>query len=69
MIDWTKTEQGLPAIVAAIFSTMVACWNLGMPRLVFPPELAPIDARRLSRPSRYAKLSDPNGGHSAGQFL
>jgi hypothetical protein len=41
MIDWIKTAQGVAAIVAAIFATMVAWWNLGLPRLVFSPE-API---------------------------
>jgi hypothetical protein len=34
MIHWIKTAQG----VAAIFATMVARWNLGLPRLVFSPE-------------------------------
>ena len=43
MIDWIKT--GLAAMVAAIFATMVAWWNLGLPRLVFSPELAPSRAK------------------------
>jgi len=44
MIDWIKTAHGLAAIVAAVFATMVAQWNLGLRRLVFSPE-APIHAR------------------------
>ena len=44
MIDWIKTAQGVAAISAAIFATMVAWWNLGLPRLVFSPELARIHA-------------------------
>jgi hypothetical protein len=44
MIDWIKTAQGVAAIVAAIFATMVAWWNLALPRLVFSPE-TPIHAR------------------------
>jgi hypothetical protein len=31
--------------VAAIFATMVAWWNLGLARLMFSPEPAPIHAR------------------------
>jgi hypothetical protein len=38
MIDWIKTVHG----IAAIFATVVAWWNLGLPRLVFSPELAPV---------------------------
>jgi hypothetical protein len=38
MIDWIKTAQGVVAIAAAIFSTLVAWWCLGLPRLVFSPE-------------------------------
>ena len=34
MIDWIKVAQGWPPIIAAILSTMVACCNLGLPRLV-----------------------------------
>ena len=33
MIDWIKTAQGVAAILAAIFATMVAWWNLGLPLL------------------------------------
>jgi hypothetical protein len=33
------------AIVGAILATMVAWWNLGLPRVVFWPELAPIHRR------------------------
>ena len=29
MIDWIKTAHGVAAIVAAVFATMVAWWNLG----------------------------------------
>ena len=35
MIDGIKTAQGVAAIAAAIFGTMVAWWYLGLPRLVF----------------------------------
>jgi hypothetical protein len=45
MIDWIKTAQAVAAIVAVIFATMGVWWNLGLPRLVFLPELAPIHAR------------------------
>ena len=34
MIDWIKTAHGVTAIVAAMFATMVAWRNLGLPRLV-----------------------------------
>ena len=44
MIDRIKTAQGLTVIVAAS-ATMVAWRNLGLARLVFPPELAPIHAQ------------------------
>jgi hypothetical protein len=40
MIDWIKTAQGVAAIIAAICATMVAWWNLDLPRLVFSPELS-----------------------------
>jgi hypothetical protein len=43
MIDWIETAQGVAAIIAAVFASMVAWWNLGLPRLVFSPE-APIPA-------------------------
>ena len=61
MIDWIKTARGVAAIVAVIFATMVACWNFGLPRLVFSPELAPIHARiealeRLNRNTRLRVL-------------
>jgi hypothetical protein len=45
MIDWIKTIQGIAAIVAVIFATVVAWWNLGLPRLVFSPELPPVHRR------------------------
>ena len=45
MIDWIKTAQGVAAIIAAVFASMVAWWNLGLPRLVFSPELALIHRR------------------------
>jgi hypothetical protein len=48
MIDWIKTAQGVAAIVAAIFATVVVWWNLGLPHLVFSPELAPQIARAIS---------------------
>jgi hypothetical protein len=40
MIDWIKTIQGIAAIVTVIFATVVAWWNVGLPRLVFSPEAA-----------------------------
>jgi hypothetical protein len=58
MIDWIKTVQGVAAIVAAVFPTMVAWWNLGLPRLVFSPELASI-----LPPDRGARAVQPR--HSA----
>ena len=52
MIDWIKTAQGVAAIMAAIFATMIAWLNLGLPGLVFSPE-APIEAlERLNRDTR-----------------
>ena len=56
MIDWIKTAHGLAAIIAALFASMVAWWNPGLPGLVFSPE-APIHARiealeRLNRDTR-----------------
>jgi hypothetical protein len=40
MIDWIKTAHGVAAIVAGIFATIVAWWNLGLLRLAFSPEAA-----------------------------
>jgi hypothetical protein len=45
MIHWIKTTQGIAAIVAAIFATMVVWWNLGLPRVVFSLELPAIHRR------------------------
>ena len=60
MIDWIKTAQGLAAIIAALFASMVAWWNLGLPRLVFSPE-APIHTRieTLERLNRDIRLLMP----------
>jgi hypothetical protein len=44
MTDWINTAQEMAAMVAAIVASMVAWWNLGLPRAVFSPE-APIHAR------------------------
>ena len=44
MIDWIETIQGIAAIFAVIFATMVAWWPLCLPGLVFWPE-APNHAR------------------------
>ena len=41
MIDRTRTVHG----IASIFATVVAWRNLGLPRLMFSSELAPIYAR------------------------
>ena len=62
MIDWIKTAQGVAAISAAIFATMVAWWNLGLPRLVFSPELAPIHRRieALEQFNRDSRLLVPD---------
>jgi hypothetical protein len=45
MINWIETVRGIATIVAAIFATVVAWWNLRLPRLVFSPELAPMHRR------------------------
>jgi hypothetical protein len=45
MIDWDQAAQRVAAIVAAVFRTMVAWWDLALPRLVFSPELAPVHRR------------------------
>jgi hypothetical protein len=42
MIDWIRTVQGIAAIVAVIFATLVTWWNPGLPRLVFSPQQAPV---------------------------
>ena len=39
-------HAGVAVIVAAIFATIVPWWNLGLPRLVFSPELAASSADR-----------------------
>jgi hypothetical protein len=52
MIDWIKTAEGLAAIVAAIFATMIAWSNFGLPRVVFSLERAPIWAAANGPPSR-----------------
>jgi hypothetical protein len=66
MIDWIKTAQMVAAIVAAIFATMVAWWNLRLPRLVVSPELAPIHARiealeQFNRDTRLLVPTRPGG--------
>lgn len=38
MIDWIKTAQGVAALVAAVFATMVVWCNLGLPRWRLCPE-------------------------------
>jgi hypothetical protein len=51
MLAWLKTAQGLAAIVAAIVATMLAWWNLGLPRLVFdvtPGDSCELIARQTS---------------------
>jgi hypothetical protein len=58
IIDWIRTAQGVAAIVAAIFATMVAWRNRGLPRLVVSPEPAPI-----SRRDQGARAAQP--GHPA----
>ena len=41
----TPGDGAVPVvIIAAVFASMVAWWNLGLPRVVFSPE-APTDAR------------------------
>jgi hypothetical protein len=44
MTDWINTAQEMAAMVAAIVASMVAWWNLSLPRAVSSPE-APIHAR------------------------
>ena len=52
MIAWIKTAQRVAAIVAAIFATMLAWWNPGLPRLVPSPEqmsdMQPVDLNSAS---------------------
>jgi hypothetical protein len=58
MIDWIKATHGVVASVPAVFSTMVACCNLGLLRLVFSPDPAPIHRRveALEQFNRDARL-------------
>ena len=69
MIDWIKTAQGGAAIIAAVFATMVAWWNLGLPRLVFSPEQTsdtlPIDlnSAALGIGRHVSGIADPFNGH------
>jgi hypothetical protein len=56
MIDRIRTLQGVATIVAALFATMVAWWNLGLPRLVFSPEAA---RSAGSPPDRSARAAQP----------
>ena len=68
MIDWIKTAQGVAAIIAAVFASMVAWWNLGLPRLVFSPErmtdTRPIDLNSDAWDRRHVSgLADPFNGH------
>ena len=48
--------------MAAVLATMVAWWNLGLPRLVFSPELAPIHRRieALEQFNRDSRLLVPD---------
>jgi hypothetical protein len=56
MIDWIRTVQGIAAIVAVIFATLVAWWNPGLPRLVFSPQQAPVPAGPSSAGGRQLLL-------------
>jgi hypothetical protein len=46
------------AIVPPIFATMVAAWKLGLPRLVFSAEPAPIH-RRIEVPEHFNSDTQP----------
>jgi hypothetical protein len=70
MIGWIKTVQRVAAIVAAIFATMVAWWDLDLPRLVFSPDLAPIHRRiealeRFDRDTRLLVLDQVLVAHQS----
>jgi hypothetical protein len=43
---------------AVIYATVVAWWNLGLPRLLFSPELAPIH-RRIEAPEQFNRDTQP----------
>jgi hypothetical protein len=63
MCDWIKTVQGW-ADRRRRLRDCVAWWNLGLPRLVLSPELAPIHRRiavfaRFNRDSRLLVLDRP----------
>ena len=53
MIDWIKTAQGVAAIVAAIFATMVAWWASACPASCSRPRQpeAPVH-RRIEAPEQ-----------------
>jgi hypothetical protein len=42
MWDWLKTTQGMLTAVATVLAIMGAWWQLGLPRVVFSDELAPL---------------------------
>jgi hypothetical protein len=58
-VAWVETAQGIAAIVAAVFPTMVAWWNPGLPRLVFSPQQAPVPAGPSSAGGRQLLLLVP----------
>jgi len=70
MIDWIKTAQGVAAaILAALVATMVARWNLGLPRLVFSPEQTSdtqpiaLNSAPLGIGRHVSGIADPFSGH------
>jgi hypothetical protein len=69
MIEWIKTVQGIAAIVALIFATVVAWWNLGLAPPLFSPVLAPVHRRievaRTIRPGHPAPGSSTRPWWSA----
>jgi hypothetical protein len=50
MIDWINTAQAVTPIVAAIFGTVVACWNLG---LAHHPPLRRSTHRQIEAPEQF----------------
>ena len=58
--------RGIAAIVVAVFATMVAWCNLGLPRLVASPELAPVLAGPSPAARRAAIFSTTSAAGSPG---
>jgi hypothetical protein len=63
MLTWLRTAHGMLAVIATALAIVATWWQLGLPRVVFSPELAPVPAGRSSaaRPPATFLYNDSGG--------